>query len=357
MKQNIYIFSNTILRKKNETLLIESDPLSKPASEADIDNEEFETLLSPVSDNTGSKKSFVPAHNIEAIYTFGSIKFNSVFLSMVAKYSIPVHVFNYYGKYNGSFLPVQNINSGNLLIAQSLFFTNESKRLVIAKKFIEGASLNAAANLKYYKYRNSPLDDEIERIITLTDLIKESKSIGELMALEGNVKSIYFKSWNKFLKQELEFNKRVRRPPDNVINSLISFGNVIMYSICLNEIYRTGLNPAIGFLHSTGDNRLPLSFDIAEIFKPMIIDKVIFRLINLEMVTENDFKTKNNFCAISDKAKRTYVEEIEKRLKTTFVHNELKRSVTYRTLIRLECHKLIKHLKETDTYKPFIQES
>lgn len=356
MKQNIYIFSNTILRKKNNTLLVEQDTLAKPIGEFDTSPEESELLIAPSESNRGSNKKIIPAQNVEAIYTFGTVKMNTIFYNMAAKYSIPVHIFNYYGNYTGSFLPKQNINSGNILLDQAKHYTDESKRLIIARKFVEGASLNANANLKYYKFRNCPLDDEIERILTLTELIKDSKSIGELMALEGNVKSVYYKSWNKFLKQDIEFEKRVRRPPDNFINSLMSYGNVIMYSMCLNEIYRTGLNPSIGFLHSAGDNRLPLSFDVAEIFKPLIIDKVIFRVINLEMITDTDFKTRNGYCEIGERAKRTFVEEIEKRLKTTFFSKEMKRSITYRTLIRLECHKLIKHLRETEEYNPYITE-
>lgn len=357
MRQNIYIFSNTILRKKNDTLLVETDTLTKPVHEADIDIEEYETLVSPAGESNGMKKKFIPAQNVEAIYTFGSVRMNTQFMSMAAKYSIPVHVFGYYGNYVGSFMPSKEINSGSTLLDQTKHYLNEEKRLIIAKKFIEGASGNANANLKYYKFRNCPLDDETERISTYIELIKEAKSIGELMALEGNVKTVYYRAWEKFLKQDMEFEKRVKRPPDSAINSLMSYGNVIMYSICLNEIYRTGLNPAIGYLHSTGDNRLPLSFDIAEIFKPVIIDKSIFRVINLEMITESDFKNRNGMCLISEKAKRAYVEEIEKKLKTTFYSREMKRSITYRTLIRLECHKLIKHLKGTEEYKPYVQEA
>ena len=51
------------------------------------------------------------------------------------------------------------------------------------------------------------------------------------------------------------------------------------------------------------------------------------------------------------------MEEIEKKLKTTFYSKEMKRSITYRTLIRLECHKLIKHLNGTEEYRAYVQEA
>lgn len=178
-------------------------------------------------------------------------------------------------------------------------------------------------------------------------------SVGSLMGIEGNIKNVYYGCWKKIFKQEVDFDKRVRNPPDNMINSLISFGNMMMYSACLNEIYRTGLNASIGYLHSPGDNRLPLSYDIAEIFKPVITDKVIFRVVNLELIRENDFERKGKYMNMNEKAKRKFIDEFEERMKTTFRHPELKRNVSYRTAVRLECYNLINYLKENKPYTAF----
>jgi CRISPR-associated protein Cas1 len=358
MKQNLYLFSNTILRRKQNTLYLEAYSQTEPSHQADID-EEAENVLLIGKDNDVNVKQhkFIPAHNVEAIYTFGEVKLTTGFLSCAAYNCIPVHVFNFYGNYLGTFLPKSDISSGNIALQQAEHFADEQKRLAIAKKFISGAAQNSISNLKYYSYRGADLNNEINQLEIITSLIGELKTIGSLLGVEGNIKNSYYICWKKFLKQDVEFEKRVKRPPDNIINSLISFGNVMLYSVCLNEIFRTGLIPSIGFLHSPGDNRLPLSFDIAEIFKPVITDKVIFRVINTGIIDENDFNRKGDLLYMKEKAKRKFVDEFEKRIKTTILHPSLKRSVSYRTIIRLECYNLINYLKNGQNYLPFKSSS
>lgn len=365
MKQNLYLFSDTILRKKDNTLFIEKDNNSNTIHEADIDYKGEEVILVSPDKITGNgEKKFIPAQNVEAIYCFGSVKFNTYFLSMCSYYYIPVHVFSYYGTYLGSYMPKSEINSGNIVIKQVEYYNTSFLREQTCASLLRGAAENIKNNLIYYKYRGADLEKEIEEINEiLTDFGEHycdyqewGDMIGSILGIEGTIRKIYYSSWKKFLKQDTGFNRRNRRPPEDMINCLISFGNTIMYSVCLNEIYRTGLLPSIGFLHTAGDNRFPLSFDLAEIFKPVIIDKVIFRVINLEMIKEDDFKTEKGRLIMKDKARRKFVEEIENRLKTVIMHPELKRGVSYRTLIRLECHKIIKHLKGNDGYKPFVSE-
>lgn len=353
MKQNLYIFSNSILRKKDNTLLVESNPDRKPACEADIEPQEPDVIIPAQGNNEYSSKKYIPADNIEAIFTFGDVKFNTSLLSLANKYGFLIHSFNYFGKYIGSFLPVNSSNSGNIVIQQVNFYNDYNKRLKIAAAFIRGASLNSISNLLYYKYRNVVLEEEIENINSLITSLDSALSTGELMGIEGNIKSIYYACWKKIFKKEIEFSKRVKRPPDNMINSLISYGNAVLYGVCLNEIYRTGLLPSIGFLHSPGDNRLPLSFDLAEIFKPVIVDKTIFKLVNKDLLSDNDFFISSGVYTMKENIKKLFIENLEGRLKSTIVNEQLKRNTSYRTIIRLECHKLINHLKEKEEFIPF----
>lgn len=354
MKQNLYLFSNTIMRRKDNTVLIEARSLSEPIHEADIDEGNPEVLIPASTPEDGGVKKFIPAENIDSIFTFGDTRFNTRFLTFVSKHFIPIHYFNYYGKYVGSFMPKEEIASGNIALKQAEFYFDRKKRTEIAKKFITGATKNAITNLQYYLYRNAPLDEEIAILKNLLEGIEIATSVGELMGLEGNVKSTYYGCWQKIFKQDIEFAKRVKRPPDNMINALISFGNVMVYTICLNELFRTGLVPSIGYLHSPGDNRYPLCFDIAEIFKPVIVDKTIFKVINLNMIEEDDFVRRGDKYLMKDKAKRCFVEQIENRMKTTIFFEQIKRHVTYKTLIRMDCYSLIRHLKDEGEYTPFI---
>lgn len=110
--------------------------------------------------------------------------------------------------------------------------------------------------------------------------IPNAQEIDQLMGIEGNIRKKYYEAWSVIINQEIEFEKRVTHPPDNMINSLISFVNSLIYSKTLTEIYHTQLNPTISYLHEPGSRRYSLCLDLSEIFKPLIGDRLIFSLLN-----------------------------------------------------------------------------
>lgn len=112
------------------------------------------------------------------------------------------------------------------------------------------------------------------------------------MGLEGNMRNLDHQALDAIVDNPLfTFEKRTRRPPRNHMNTLISFGNSILYTTILSEIYKTHLDPRIGFLHATNFRRFTLNLDIAEIFKPIIVDRTIFTLIGRNQLTEADFES------------------------------------------------------------------
>ena len=182
----------------------------------------------------------------------------------------------------------------------------------------------------------------------------DAEGVDELMGMEGNIRERYYSALNTILELDMPFEKRVRRPPDNPINALISFGNSLMYTACLTELYRTQLNPTISFLHEPGDRRFSLSLDLAEIFKPVIVDRLIFRLLNRRQLQESKhFDEKLGGCYLNEAGRRIFLQEYDDQLKQTIEHRRLKRKVSYKRLIRLECYKLIKHLTDMEPYRAF----
>ena len=178
-------------------------------------------------------------------------------------------------------------------------------------------------------------------------------TIEELMGIEGNIRRRYYAAWNVIVNQEIQFEKRVMHPPDNMINSLISFVNTLIYTKVLSEIYHTQLNPTISYLHEPGARRFSLSLDIAEVFKPLIGDSLIFSLLNRNQITEDSFTKELNFLHLKKDASKLIVSELEKNLKKTVMHKNLGRQVSYQYLLRLECYKLIKQLLGEKEYEGF----
>lgn len=287
------------------------------------------------------------------LYVFGEVSLNTKCLNYAGQLSIPIHFFNYYGFYTGSFYPKEENVSGKLLIEQVRHYTAPEKRLEIAKELIEAASYNILRNLRYYNERNRDLETCISEIKALRRGIARSNDINELMGIEGSIRRCYYSEWNKIINQEVDFEKRTKRPPDNMVNALISFVNSLIYTTCLAEIYKTQLHPAVSYLHSAGERRFSLCLDISEVFKPLIGDRLIFSMLNKKMLTENDFLRESNFCYLKEAGRKRLLQEYDEVLKRTIQHKGLNKNVSYRYLIRLECYKLIKHLMGDKKYEGF----
>lgn len=299
-------------------------------------------------------KRDIPVEKISEIYVMSEMTFNTALLNFLSQNGIVLHFFNYYDFYTGSFYPKEQLLAGQLLVKQVEHYSDNAKRLLIAQKFIDAASCNIYRNLRYYNGRGKDLSGFMENIDSLRKEIYNTSSVSELMGIEGNIRKTYYSSWNIIINQDIDFEKRVKNPPDNAVNSLISYVNTLVYTKTLGEVYKTQLNPTISYLHEPGTRRFSLCLDVSEVFKPLIADRLIFSMLNRNQITENDFTEGLDYLHLKPTASKTIVQELEKRLETTISHKELGRSVSYQYLIRLELYKLIKHLigeKEYDGFK------
>ena len=172
------------------------------------------------------------------------------------------------------------------------------------------------------------------------------------MGLEGNIRQTYYQAFDTILN-DFSMNGRSKQPPKNEVNALISFGNMMCYTACLDAIYHTQLNPTIRFLHEPGYRRFSLSLDIAEIFKPLIVDRLIFKVLNKKILQPDDFDHQLNGILLKPAAKQKFVKYYDERLTETIQHRTLNRKVSYKHLIKLECYKLVKHILDIETYKSF----
>lgn len=326
MKRDFYIFSNGRLQRKENTLFFL--------------NEE-------------GKKKVLPIEAVRNLYIFGEADFNTKLLTYLSQYQIILHLFNYYGFYSGSFVPREFLLSGDVLVRQVKQFTRPSVQIPLSQKLIGAVIHNILKNLHYYHNRGKDLQLEIDGIKSKAEHLDSLKYTDEIMGLEGQIRQIYYSAFPKIIAQETEFSKRVRRPPDNMINTLISYGNTLLYTTTISEIFCTQLNPTISFLHKPSYRRYSLALDISEIFKPILVDRIIFRVLNRNMITDNDFEKELNFCYMKEKSRKIFIKEYDEQLSKTIKHRNLNRNISYRHLIRLECYKLIKKLMENKEYEPF----
>ncbi|HRT37818.1 MAG TPA: type I-B CRISPR-associated endonuclease Cas1b [Caldisericia bacterium] len=330
MKGSIFIFSNGDLKRKQNTIYFEGDK--------------------------GIKK-FIPIENTNELHLFGEVTINKEILEFLSKNEIVLHFYNYYGYYVGTYYPREHYNSGFMILKQAENYIDREKRLNLAKKFVFGASENIKKVLNYYNSRNINLEQIISKIDNLKELIPLQNDIDQLMAIEGNIREIYYNAFDYIVDDEnFSMDERTKRPPKNRMNALISFGNSLLYTTILSEIYKTHLDPRIGFLHATNFRRFTLNLDVSEIFKPILVDRVIFHILNKGMIKPTDFDQKLGGLYLKESGRKVFIEKFEERLSTTIKHRKIGKDVSYRRLIRLELYKIEKHLMGEDQYEPFVSE-
>lgn len=318
--KDYYILNNGRLKRKDNTIYFE-------------DSEE--------------NKRALPIEQIDSIHIYGEVDLNTKMINYISQFGILLNFYNYYGYYTGSFYPRKKNISGFLVVCQSACYLDEDERIFLATSFIESAIHHILRNMRYYKVE----EGLIETIKNEAKKISYVEDVQTLMGIEGRIRKTYYKSFNQILKNGYSFDKREKRPPKDPVNALMSFGNSVMYTNVLKEMYKTQIDATVSFLHEPSSKRFSLSLDIAEIFKPLIIDPIIFSLINNKRLTKSDFIYEDEICYLSESGKKKFLADFEGKMNTTIKHRKLNRSVSYRYFVRLECYKLIKHFIGDEKYK------
>jgi len=299
-------------------------------------------------------KKFLPITSVSSIYLFGEVDINKRLLEFLSRNEITLHVFNYYGFYQGSFYPRTHYNSGYMVLKQAEHYLDREKRLWIAARMVEGSILNMARVLKYYSARGADLRETLKVLEAQLGQLDTARTPDELRGIEGNARKAYYQSFNRILHRvSLTFEGRTRRPPRTRLDCMISFGNSLLYTTVLSEIYKTHLDPRIGFLHETNFRRFSLNLDVADVFKPAIVDRTIFSMINRSELKDSFFMKEVGGIFLTDRGRAHFLSRFEQKLSSTIRLRESKRKVSYRRLIRIELYKIERHLMEDKPYEPF----
>ncbi|MDR0765048.1 MAG: type I-B CRISPR-associated endonuclease Cas1b [Synergistaceae bacterium] len=303
------------------------------------------------------KPKFLPVESTDEIMIFGEVDFNKSLLEFLTQKQVILHIFNYYGYYTGTYYPREHMNAGAVILAQARHCMDLPKRMEIASTFVTGAIENMKKVIEYYKRRRADLQvsDILEDLDGFAESAPKSDNVAALMGVEGNARNRYYQFFDRLsTNPAFQMDSRTRRPPTNRMNALISFLNSMCYLLALSQIYRTYLDPRIGFLHETNFRSFSLNLDIAEIFKPILVDRLIFSLINKQMIQEKHFeKQSGGGIYLNEKGREIVLRAWEERVKETIEHPRLKRKVSYRGLVRMEIHKVQKHILEDKKYIPY----
>lgn len=303
-------------------------------------------------DTLDGETEYLPVESVDTLYLHGQIDFNTRALGLLNEHGVPVHVFGWKDYYRGSYLPKREQVSGNTVVEQVRAYDDTDRRLRIAHDIIAASIHNMRANIQYYDGRKEDFGSAVDRLEEQKERIKETMDVDELRGIEATARKIYYRCFDRILRDPFELTKREYNPPTNEANALISFLNSMVYTTCVSAIRKTALDPTIGFVHEPGERRFTLSLDIADIFKPILADRVLFRLVNRQQVGIEDFESELEGCLLTEDGRVAVLEAFEETLDRTVEHPRLERNVSYKTLVRTDVYSLKKHILTGEPYRP-----
>lgn len=332
MKKTLYIIQDGELHRKENSLYFESE----------------------------KGRKFIPVEGTNDICVFGDVGVSKKFLDFCTQKRIPVHYFDIYGDYIGTYYPREHYNSGHVIIKQVEFYLDKEKRLVLAKAIVHG---HIGQSLKVIKYYINRKDDEdqagLEKLYTELEEIEkgvmDKKTINEIVQVTEKAEGKYREGFNFIFANPKFIDNGNKNSIEHLRgNRIMQFGKSVGQAIVISEVYKTYLDPRVGYFHDADLGMFPLCLDVLYVFKPIMIHRLIFTLLNKFMITEKDFKKYKDNVILSKEGKRKFITELDKRMRTTIKHRHLGRHVSYRRIIRLELYKIQKHIMEGKEYKPYL---
>lgn len=291
----------------------------------------------------------LPINAIDEIYILAKVYIDTFAMAFLANNNILLHIFSPYQSFRGNFFPntSNSVNkSGFVLLSQVRAFDDKIKRIYIAKEITRARMINANNNLFKYGVKFD--------IIPHINALENASEISQIFACEGAFAKAYFQGYNEIIKDQrsFKFTTRSKRPPTDKINTFISYINTRIYNICLSEIYKTELDPRVGFLHEPNYKALSLHLDLAEIFKPILGDNLIFSMLNKKEITTKDFKTDAKRIRFTNEA----VQKIEIKMINLLTTSKQsgKQNLTYRQIIRREANQIKKCICENYPYVGYV---
>ena len=321
-----HILQDGVLNKKDYALLFEND----------------------------QERHHIPVEVVDQLNVYGEVSMSYSALRTLGDKNIKVSVYDKYGNLMGQYVPEKYHANAAALIRQCLFYDDGVKRLDMARQ-MEIASLhNMRANLRYYQKKGKALDEYIALLTKCIVELNEQKDINALMLIEARARQKYYSAFNLIMDHtDFVYTNRSKRPPRDQLNAMISFGNTLLYGQFLQMIWKTSLNPQIGVVHAANRRSCSLNLDFADIFKPVITDRVIFMLANCQKLkkAEHFEAAENGGVYLNKSGKRIFIEEFDRKLETVLTYKG--RNVTYRQLMQEEVRQFQRYILSGEKYKPY----
>ena len=258
----------------------------------------------------------IPFIKLDGVVVLGRSTFSPAVVCELMIRHIPLSFIDERGHYLGQLQPEM---SGNIFVRkaqwQAAGITRQSIHIV--QGFVRGKLKNYRQILSRHQRKyNVDFSNDITRLENIITAIYYTDSIDSLRGLEGVGSAIYFGCFNQLIRNpNFEFIKRVRRPPTDPVNSLLSFGYSLLRHDIQAAVNIVGFDPYLGYLHFDRYNRPSLALDLMEEFRPLIVDAIVLSVLNNQLLTPADFVTEplSNAVSLTAEGRKIFLTHYEKK--------------------------------------------
>jgi CRISPR-associated protein Cas1 len=324
-----------------------------PGASLNLKSERLEVWAPRENGAAASRIRDIPLHDLERLILREGTQISSEALAALLRNNIPISFLAWNGKFLGAFLPPTN-SHGLFRIHQyrrtlePTFVLHIARRLVLAKIANQRRILQRLA-----ASRSLELPKDMQFLQSLRDLAVKTTDLDELRGCEGAAAARYFQTWASFLPARFPFERRSTRPPHNPVNACISFGSTILYSEIVAAIQAQGLDPALGTLHATENGRWSLALDLIEPFRPVLTEALALDLFTHKMVDESCFEPQDGGCYLSEKGRRVFFLQYERRIDRQFQSEHCGHRTTLRDQLFDTVTQFKTALENPDGFLPF----
>lgn len=325
-----------------------------------------DTLVVHIPENretgTPARKARLPLMKVERVVVHGNITLTGAVVRLLLERRIPVAFCSPFGRFEGALSPAESKN-GLLRQAQHAASRDPARCLAIARAIVVGKLQNQRTLLQRSnrKRDETSVAEAVQRIAETVAWLHQYEVPADipaaravLMGQEGVGAQAYFQALRLLLADEMGFTSRVRRPPTDPINAMLSYGYALLSYAAMSALQVVGFDPYTGFLHSAVYGRPALALDLMEEFRAPIVDSVVLRLVNTRAIRPRDFDQEGTGVRLTPAGRRIFLEAFEQRMNDEVQHPIFRYRASYRRSLELQARILVRYLQgESPHYVPF----
>lgn len=306
----------------------------------------------------GERLADMAIKDVDALIVFGGVHPTTDALLALLSAGADVAFLTAGGHFKGRAVSATGKNS-LLRIAQYDTLSNVQTRFDIARRYVAAKIRNGMDVLSdYHTNGKNPFswNGEKERLEECAhNALFKATSLESLRGYEGTGARIYFACFSRCLTHGREFPGRKYHPSTDPVNALMSFG----YSFLARELQAVldslGLDPYIGFFHEVTYGRASLSLDLMEEFRHPFIDRLVLKLFNRRMVSDDDFETRGESPQVYLKKEslRVFIRHYEEWANEKNRTWENDREMSWRKILWKQGERLRKAIEEGVPYTPY----